>query len=227
LEEAIRRHISVGQQLQQLSLQGCAHEDFRPLHVLQITRCRADCSLKSVFGAKLRSCAFGGIFLNSYSSLQQIATMTSSAADLFMHPQSCVIEEIVDEHDAPASSSEQEPRHSLEPSAEAAEGTAAAEPTSTAEASQAAAAADAAASSSAAGVSAGEAAVSAADAVADAQPAGAPASSSSGSEEQQQDPQTQQLIAECERLKQEGNTLYVQGEYDGALQLYWQVRGLM
>ncbi|WIA15414.1 hypothetical protein OEZ85_002067 [Tetradesmus obliquus] len=83
--------------------------------------------------------------------------MTSIAADLFMHPQSCVIEEIVDEQDTSTSSSEQE----------------------------------------------------------------SASSSSSGSEEQL-DPQLQQLIAECERLKQEGNALYAQGEYDGALQLYWQ-----
>lgn len=34
---------------------------------------------------------------------------------------------------------------------------------------------------------------------------------------------TQQLLDECERLKQEGNAAYASGDYDEALQLYWQV----
>eukprot|EP00775_Hariotina_reticulata_P008633 gene8633-8814_t len=43
---------------------------------------------------------------------------------------------------------------------------------------------------------------------------------SPGSE--QGDEQLQQVIHECERLKQEGNALYAQEDWDGALQLYWQ-----
>lgn len=37
------------------------------------------------------------------------------------------------------------------------------------------------------------------------------------------DPQLQQLLDDCERLKQEGNAAYGRGDYDEALQLYWQV----
>jgi hypothetical protein len=33
----------------------------------------------------------------------------------------------------------------------------------------------------------------------------------------------QQLLEDCERLKQEGNAAYTRGDYDEALQLYWQV----
>jgi len=40
---------------------------------------------------------------------------------------------------------------------------------------------------------------------------------------EQGDEQLQQVISECERLKQEGNALYGQEDWDGALQLYWQV----
>lgn len=153
--------------------------------------------------------------------------MTSIAADLFMHPQSCMIEEIVDEQDTSTSSSEQESGQSLDPSSEAAGGTAAsADPSSSKTASQTAAAAaqaaDAAISSSAATEEAAEAAAPGASAATDVHAADAAASSSSSGSEEQLDPQLQQLIAECERLKQEGNALYAQGEYDGALQLYWQ-----
>jgi hypothetical protein len=143
----------------------------------------------------------------------ETATMTSSASDLFMHPQSCVIEEIVDEPDAPASSSAQADCHSLDASAGAAED-ATAEPASTADASQTAEHSDTCDFSQ---PNAGAAAADAEESAADAAPSG------SGSEEQQLDPQTQQLIADCERLKQEGNTQYAQGQYDEALQLYWQV----
>lgn len=56
--------------------------------------------------------------------------------------------------------------------------------------------------------------------------AAAPAESAAPSDALQQadDPQVQQLLAECDRLKQEGNAAYARGEYDEALQLYWQVR---
>jgi hypothetical protein len=37
------------------------------------------------------------------------------------------------------------------------------------------------------------------------------------------DEQLQQLLADCDRLKQEGNAAYARGDYDEALQLYWQV----
>jgi hypothetical protein len=135
-----------------------------------------------------------------------------------------MIEEIVDEPETQASSSTPEDPHSLDASAGAAEG-AKAEPVSTADASETAA--DAATSSTQLESSAGDAAAAVAAAevsAADAPPAEAAApSSSTGSEEQQLDPQIQQLIAECEQLKQEGNTRYAQGEYDEALQLYWQV----
>jgi hypothetical protein len=45
----------------------------------------------------------------------------------------------------------------------------------------------------------------------------------SSSAEQSVDPQVQQLLDDCERLKQEGNAAYTRGDYDEALQLYWQV----
>lgn len=59
-----------------------------------------------------------------------------------------------------------------------------------------------------------------------------PSSSSSSppeqDQQQQQQPadtvQVQQLLGDCERLKEEGNAAYTRGEYDEALQLYWQVR---
>jgi hypothetical protein len=133
-----------------------------------------------------------------------------------MHPQSCIIEEVAVEEDVQESSSARATRHSLEPSAEAAQDAAAAEASSSESASKAAAAENATFTSAA-----GEAVAQPA-AAAESQAADAAPSSSSGSDEQQ-DPQLQQLIADCERLKQEGNVLYAQGEFDGALQLYWQV----
>lgn len=45
----------------------------------------------------------------------------------------------------------------------------------------------------------------------------------SSSAELSVDPQVQQLLDDCERLKQEGNAAYTRGDYDEALQLYWQV----
>eukprot|EP00879_Flechtneria_rotunda_P005209 GHRR01005491.1.p1 GENE.GHRR01005491.1~~GHRR01005491.1.p1 ORF type:complete len:241 (+),score=82.59 GHRR01005491.1:199-921(+) len=48
------------------------------------------------------------------------------------------------------------------------------------------------------------------------------ASSDASDSHDQLDQQMQLQIAECEELKQQGNTLYAQEDYDGALQLYWQ-----
>lgn len=59
--------------------------------------------------------------------------------------------------------------------------------------------------------------------------AAAPSSSSNSPPEQEQQEgqpvdaeQVQQLLVDCERLKQEGNAAYTRGDYDEALQLYWQ-----
>lgn len=57
----------------------------------------------------------------------------------------------------------------------------------------------------------------AADEIPPEQAEGGPAVSTSDAE------QLQQLLADCDRLKQEGNAAYARGEYEEALQLYWQV----
>jgi hypothetical protein len=47
--------------------------------------------------------------------------------------------------------------------------------------------------------------------------------SSSAAEQPALTPEQEQLLDDCERLKQEGNAAYAREEYDEALQLYWQV----
>lgn len=128
-----------------------------------------------------------------------------------MHPQSCIIEEVQEEGTSCASHS---PEH-------AAGSTAAAGVPSTghtssgsdpqvAESSSQPDAADAAAASTEAETSI-------------LQPSEAAAEASSNAE-QPVDAELQQLLVDCDRLKQEGNAAYARGEYDEALQLYWQVR---
>jgi len=131
-----------------------------------------------------------------YASPKQYAM----AQDLFMHPQSCIIQELNEENNEPSTSG-------IEHIDVAPTATEASSPDNIQQ------------------ISASESAAS--------EPAVPVSSAVDGGEvnnqpevervEQPVDPQLQQLLDDCERLKQEGNAAYGRGEYDEALQLYWQV----
>lgn len=124
------------------------------------------------------------------------------AQDLFMHPQSCIIQELNEENNEPTTSG-----------TEHIDGAPTATEASSPENQQQISASVSAAAEPAADVPVS----SAVD--------GGEVKNQSEAErvEQPVDPQLQQLLDDCEHLKQEGNTAYGRGEYDEALQLYWQV----
>jgi tetratricopeptide (TPR) repeat protein len=125
-------------------------------------------------------------------------------ADLFMHPQSCIIEELVQEQEEVQQQQQQQQKASTADSTSAAQ--------------------------AAGDDDAGAAAPTTAGAPDDAD-TGDAASSSPATEEQQEqqclnlaDPQQRQAALEaCDGLKRQGNAAYARGDYDEALQLYWQV----
>lgn len=134
-----------------------------------------------------------------------------------MQEQSCIIEELPADEEPAASTQQAEYSNPTAGTSQAPPDTSA----TAAEAQRQGPCTDSAADQAASGAAEPSTASSAAE-------SGPSSSSPPEQEQEQQQPadaeQVQQLLDDCERLKQEGNAAYTRGDYDEALQLYWQVR---
>lgn len=174
-----------------------------------------DCQQESAYNSNHIGCVHD-VYLFQLLKPETHSKMTTDTSDLFMHHhQSCIIEEL-HEPEAQEPTSTQHTDVASEPAgASSSAGGPEQQQGDTVLLQQTSADADA----DAAAESQGDAAVAGPSdgATNDAAP------SSSGAEQPVLTPEQQQLLEDCERLKQEGNAAYARGEYDEALQLYWQV----